>query len=241
MENLDNFMDSFSNDWVCENCGKHFYHDFRTASILISGNISKLPRFCSRKCTYEFQHKDKYLILDRWLNGEDVSREMSMSSGSVRLGDLTKFFWNRCRDIIMKEQENRCRICGILPLWNNSPLNFILDHIDGDPTNHKRNNLRMICSNCNSQLDTTKNKNKKYGGRYSHRIFYYQSKIKMGLEDKTSKLPKEEWDRRIELLAKYDKSIRGWKERAIEETGLTITQINTILQHLTLLNRDLYE
>ena len=37
---------------------------------------------------------------------------------------------------------------------------FIVDHIDGKASNNRRDNLRCICPNCDSQLDTYKSKNK---------------------------------------------------------------------------------
>ena len=37
---------------------------------------------------------------------------------------------------------------------------FVLDHIDGNADNNNRENLRLICPNCDSQLDTYKSKNK---------------------------------------------------------------------------------
>jgi hypothetical protein len=58
----------------------------------------------------------------------------------------------------MREQGNVCSICGLSPLWNGKELVFILDHIDA--SNNKRDNLRCICPNCDSQLDTYKSKNK---------------------------------------------------------------------------------
>lgn len=45
-------------------------------------------------------------------------------------------------------------------MWNNKELKFILDHIDGNASNSCRENLRLICPNCDSQLDTYKSKNK---------------------------------------------------------------------------------
>ena len=60
----------------------------------------------------------------------------------------------------MEEQDNKCAICECEPIWNGKPLVFVLDHIDGDASNNRRDNLRMICPNCDSQLPTFKSKNK---------------------------------------------------------------------------------
>lgn len=60
----------------------------------------------------------------------------------------------------MAEQENKCAICGCEPFHNGKNLIFVLDHIDGDASNNRRDNLRMICPNCDSQLETFKSKNK---------------------------------------------------------------------------------
>ncbi|WP_207206678.1 HNH endonuclease [Nocardioides ganghwensis] len=39
----------------------------------------------------------------------------------------------------------------------------MLDHIDGDSSNNRRENLRLVCPNCDSQLETYKARNRGKG------------------------------------------------------------------------------
>ena len=67
---------------------------------------------------------------------------------------------SRKKKYILEEQHNCCDLCNIPNVWNNKTLVFVLDHIDGNAANNVRTNLRLICPNCDSQLDTFKSKNK---------------------------------------------------------------------------------
>ena len=55
--------------------------------------------------------------------------------------------------------EYKCQCCNIGPEWNGKPMPLILDHINGIHNDNRLENLRFVCSNCDSQLDTYKSKN----------------------------------------------------------------------------------
>ena len=67
---------------------------------------------------------------------------------------------NKLRKRLISEniKDRKCEICHI-ETWMDQPLSFELDHIDGDRTNHKLENLRIICPNCHSQTETYRGKN----------------------------------------------------------------------------------
>ena len=48
---------------------------------------------------------------------------------------------------------NKCLICGISS-WLNKNLSLHLDHINGDNTDNRIENLRLLCPNCHSQTET---------------------------------------------------------------------------------------
>ena len=55
--------------------------------------------------------------------------------------------------------EYKCSICGQDPYWNGKPMTLILDHINGINNDDVLQNLRWVCPNCNSQLETTGSRN----------------------------------------------------------------------------------
>jgi 5-methylcytosine-specific restriction endonuclease McrA len=54
-----------------------------------------------------------------------------------------------------------CALCGQLPEWKGEKLVLVLDHINGINNDHRLENLRLLCPNCNSQTSTFTSRNKK--------------------------------------------------------------------------------
>lgn len=114
----------------CEVCGKEI-------------RAKNAKRFCCRSCYNEYhrlEHYNQYL------------KDNSIAYGNQNMQNYKKFF--------LEEQNHKCAICGCEDSWCNKQLVFILDHIDGNADNNNRDNLRLICPNCDSQLSTYKSKNK---------------------------------------------------------------------------------
>lgn len=52
----------------------------------------------------------------------------------------------------------KCELCGNKGEWMGKSLPLILDHINGVNNDNRLVNLRFLCSNCDSQLPTYKNR-----------------------------------------------------------------------------------
>lgn len=135
---------------VCEQCGE----EFKTKNLT--------ARFCSNKCSTEYAKEAKYKDFlennEKYCRGNYIPRRF-------------------LRERFLSEQGGVCAICGKKPFHNGKPLVFVLDHIDGHASNNRRENLRLICPDCDSQLDTFKSKNKN-----SQRRNYWKEHIIKQLE-----------------------------------------------------------
>src|SRR5215204_3067543 len=47
-----------------------------------------------------------------------------------------------------------CEMCGQGVLWHGRRITLVLDHINGVHDDHRLENLRILCPNCNATLDT---------------------------------------------------------------------------------------
>lgn len=136
----------------CKECGK----------VLSRGNKSG---FC-QKCLIQ---NNRDLKIQHWLETGDTGFTVDTTiRGPIR-------------EYILNAQDKKCAICGISNIWNNQELNFVLDHINGDASNSSKENLRLICPNCDSQLPTFKSRNKN-SARTKRKEFIHENIIRLNDE-----------------------------------------------------------
>jgi ribosomal protein S27AE len=51
-------------------------------------------------------------------------------------------------------KQRECELCGQGELWRGRRMSLILDHVNGDRTDNRIENLRIVCPNCNATLAT---------------------------------------------------------------------------------------
>jgi hypothetical protein len=120
--------------FFCNHCGKEIHR------------MAGIPKFCDNKCQGEFRINSS---INHWLDNQEKFSNVLINHSR---GYIKKF--------ISEQQNHCCKICGIGNIWNGKEMNFILDHIDGNAANNTKENLRLVCHNCDSQLPTYKSKNK---------------------------------------------------------------------------------
>ena len=104
-------------------------------------------RFCSLICQRASERRAK---VERWLATGDAPYVGQKPGHYIR-------------QYVLEQQAGRCALCSCESRWNDAPLTFVLDHVDGDASNNARDNLRLVCPNCDSQLPTFKARNRGNG------------------------------------------------------------------------------
>ncbi len=89
----------------------------------------------------------------RYIRKEDLFKKgIKRQNGTIKTAIL--------RDKLI---EYECSKCELKNMWNNKKITLQLDHINGNSSDNRLENLRFLCPNCHSQTDTFTGKNRRNG------------------------------------------------------------------------------
>lgn len=111
------------------------------------------------------QQRDQYLkFIAEWKAGE----QRGMRGANAISQHIRRY--------LFEKYDNKCAQCGwseVNPYTGKYPLE--VEHIDGNHTNNKEENLTLLCPNCHSLTKTYKGANKG-SGRHNRLNRYYEGK-----------------------------------------------------------------
>jgi len=140
-----------------------------------------------------------------------------MKDGKIKIEEIlvenSNFSRTHLKNRLYEEgiKERMCEICGQDENWNGKRMSLILDHINGVYNDNRIENLRIVCPNCNSTLETHCGSNKMKKEKSVHKTYIEKRKVERPsyevLKEEVSKYGYSKIGRKYGVS---DNSIRKW-------------------------------
>lgn len=164
----------------------------KVCSSIIEYEHRNVKKFCSQSCSSVFNNKirirnvkkktnnisnclhcGKTGIRKKYCSSQCQGKE-SQKNTNLKIESGNKVGPVQFKRYLSEKRGHKCEMCSFTE-WGGKPILLILDHIDGNSDNCSLENLRLICSNCDTLTPTYKGRNKG-NGRYSRRQRYQEGK-----------------------------------------------------------------
>ena len=114
------------------------------------GNFRSLQKF-ARSAGISWDHFDPMagrIAALRAANRPRALAEILVRGSSYNRGHLKRRLYTE------GVKQRICELCGQGEVWRGRQMSLILDHINGEATDNRLENLRIVCPNCAATLDT---------------------------------------------------------------------------------------
>lgn len=140
-------------------------------SIFLSKGVDYLSEIVKKSTSFReimnhFSYRaggDSYSLLKKILNSNDINYSHFKNTSTFDKKPLEFYLTlnshissNQLKIKLIKANKliNKCSECGIENEYNSRPITLQLDHVNGDSTDNRLENLRILCPNCHSQTAT---------------------------------------------------------------------------------------
>jgi Zn finger protein HypA/HybF involved in hydrogenase expression/predicted nucleic acid-binding Zn ribbon protein len=165
--------------WNSVFCSKDCYYKFmkkdNDSKTCINCGIKTDKKFCTKKCYNEFIKNYKLKLYCKNCNKQLLGRRITSFCDrncykNYYKEKINTFFTKNSKHnrghlkdkiIEFKLLNYSCEACGNNGEWNGKPLVLQLDHVNGNNTDNRLENLRFLCPNCHTQTDTFVGKNRR--------------------------------------------------------------------------------
>lgn len=197
---------------------------------------SKTKKECFVKLKLHLSSNNSYKILNHYLQLYDITtthfdgsnttaaiNKIRISLLDILDGKYPLYGSHNLKIRLLKDGifSNNCDTCKLTE-WNNKQIPLSLDHKDGNPTNHRIDNLRLLCPNCHAQTEN-------YCGKNKQKSTYITKTIKSNLRGETKRNKTRERDdlaiKNI-LESNIDFTKHGWVTETSKIIGISPQKVN---------------
>ncbi len=157
----------------CKNCHKAILYENKKTNKFCSHSCSaiynNINRAEKRFCVFcKKETKNQKFCNKRCFSDHKINATKNLIEQGKKVKDST------FKNYLIEKNGHKCQMCGTIE-WGGKPILLILDHVNGNSEDCSLDNLRLICSNCDTLTPTYKGRNKGKG-RFSRMKRYKEGK-----------------------------------------------------------------